>query len=261
MNPLKTLAAAALLFPVVLLGSPATPPEPETKEEPKTGGPKSVECRFLGGKIKFDGSATEAAWQAAQALDFSVPWEKRPPKTATTARLLWDKEYLYFAADMEDIDLYAQATEANGRTWEDDVFQLLFKPNHAKKFPLGFYEFHVTAANTPLQVFYPSRGGGGLKRFLGQTEVQIESVVKLKGTLNDWTDKDKSWAIEGRIPWTAFEPTGGRPRPGDRWRFALGRRDVSVYLEQVELSTCVPLTQPDLHRYEEWLELVFMDRK
>src|SRR5262249_8420404 len=161
--------------------------------------------------------------RGAEELEFSVPWEKRQARTVATARLMWDKEYLYFCADMEDADLYAVVDKANGKTWEDDVFQLYFKPNHAKKYPLGYYEFNVTAANTPLQVLYASRGGGGKKRFLGQVVIAIESTVTLKGTLNDWTDKDKGWTVEGRIPWAAFQLTGGRPQPGDRWKFALSR--------------------------------------
>ena len=40
-------------------------------------------------------------------------------RTATTAKLLWDREYLYFFADMEDADLFADVTEHDGKTWEE----------------------------------------------------------------------------------------------------------------------------------------------
>src|SRR5262249_48590627 len=152
--------------------------------------------------------------------DFAVFWEKRRPKTATKARLLWNQEYLFFTAEMEDQDLYADVTERNGMTWLNDVFELFFKPaaDHPR-----YYEFQVNAAGTQLELFLPSRGAGGYRRFAPVTQLGMESAVKLRGTLNKWDDTDKGWTVEGRIPWTAFKAAGGRPKPGTRWRFALCR--------------------------------------
>ena len=73
--------------------------------------------------------------------------------------------------------------------------------------------------------------------------------------------KDKGWVVEGRIPWEAFKPTGGRPKPGDRWKFALCRYDYSVAFDRPELSSCAPLTTGDFHRYEDYADLVFKDRE
>ena len=70
--------------------------------------------------------------------------------------------------------------------------------------------------------------------------------------------KDKGWVVEGRIPWEAFKPTGGRPKPGDRWKFALCRFDYSVAFDRPELSSSAPLTQADFHRYEDYGELTFV---
>jgi hypothetical protein len=226
--------------------------------QPKADQKKPFECRFAESKITLDGVISEGAWNMAEVIALSVPWQNRAAKTATKARLLWDKQYLYFCAEMEDQDLYADVEDANGKTWENDVFELFFKPEERR---LAYYEFQVNAANTPLELFFPSRGAGGYRRFATETEVHIESAVKLTGTLNNWRDTDKGWVVEGRIPWEAFKPTGGRPQPGDKWRFALCRYDYSATLDRPETSTCAPLTQPDFHRYEDYAELVFVDRK
>src|SRR5262249_59427283 len=85
-----------------------------------------------------------------------------PAKTATKARLLWDDNYLYFAAEMEDSDLYADVTQRNGMTWTNDVFELFFKPVEKK---LAYYELQVNAANTQLELYFPSRGSGGYHPF------------------------------------------------------------------------------------------------
>jgi len=89
------------------------------------------------------------------------PWlgkNARWAKTATKAKLLWDREYLYFFADMEDTDLYADVTEHDGMTWDNDVFELFFKPANDKP---GYYEFQVNAAGTIMDMFLPRRGAGG----------------------------------------------------------------------------------------------------
>src|SRR2546427_253776 len=68
--------------------------------------PPVFECRWASGAIEIDGKGDEPAWQQAQLIDnFGLPWLKenaRPAKTATKARLLWDREHLYFFADLED---------------------------------------------------------------------------------------------------------------------------------------------------------------
>ena len=217
---------------------------------------KQAECRWTAEAITIDGKLEEPAWQKAQLLqDFAVFWQNRKPKTATKARLLWDDKYLYFAADMEDSDLYADVKEHNGRTWENDVFELFFKPSRDK---LSYYEFQVNALNTQLELFLSSRGSGAYRRFGPTTKFGMESKVQLRGTLNDWQDADTGWTVEGRIPWSGFQVTGGRPAPGAVWKFALCRYDYSKAHETPELSSTAPLTGMDFHRYEDYGELKFV---
>jgi hypothetical protein len=227
-----------------------------TEEQSSTPAVAKAECRRATGRIKIDGVLDEVAWERAPVLkDFAVSWQNRKPKTATTARLLWDDDYLYFCAEMEDEDLCANVRERNGMTWYDDVFELFFKPATNK---LTYYEFQVNPLNTQLELLLPSRGAGGYHRFAPITRLGMESAVQLRGTLNNWEDKDKGWTVEGRIPWTAFKATGGRPQPGDKWRFALCRYDYSVSFETPELSSSAPLKQADFHHYEDYGELTFV---
>lgn len=210
----------------------------------------------------IDGKADEPAWKHAQVIDdFSLPWleeNPRPAKTKTKARLLWDRENLYFFADMEDSDLYADVTEQDDETWHNDVFELFFKPADDKP---GYYEFQVNAAGTLMDMFLPRRGSGGYRRFKAGGEFHIEAAVQKNGTLNKWADKDTGWSVEGRIPWRDFIRTGGRPTVGEIWRFALCRYDFSVDFEGPELSTNAPLDSlpyPDFHRYEDYAPLRFV---
>ncbi|MCI0461335.1 MAG: carbohydrate-binding family 9-like protein [Gemmataceae bacterium] len=234
----------------------------QVKPAVQDGGPPAVrkaECRPAVGRITVDGVLDEAAWGKAQLLtDFSAYWLKRKAKTATKARLLWDDQNLYFAAEMEDADLYADVKEHNGMCWLNDVFELFFKPSADK---LAYYEFQVNALNTQLEMFLPSRGAGGYLRFARPGRMGMVSAVQLRGTLNKWEDKDEGWTVEGRIPWSAFKATGGRPKAGDVWRFALCRYDYSVAFDQPETSSSAPLTQANFHRYEDYGELRFVGAK
>jgi hypothetical protein len=247
----RTCVCAALLA-LAGCAAPAAP-EKEAKPPPTV---RKAECRWAVHPVRVNGVLDDVAWERAQVLtNFAVYWQKRKPRTATKAMLLWDANYLYFAAEMEDEDLYATVKERNGMTWNDDVFELFFKPRLKN---LAYYEFQVNALNTRLELFLPSRGSGGYNRFAGEPALGMESKVVLNGTLNKYDDKDKGWTVEGRIPWTAFKATGGRPKAGARWRFALCRYDYSATLDRPELSSTAPLTQPDFHRYEDYGVLTFV---
>jgi uncharacterized repeat protein (TIGR03806 family) len=234
----------------------------EPAKEAAKAPPTAFDCPYAAGPIKIDGTADEAAWKAAQPIDhFYLPWlqeRSRPAKTATRARLLWDRENLYFFADMDDGDLYADIQEHDGTTWENDVFELFFKPADDKP---GYYEFQVSAAGTVMDMFLPRRGAGGFRRFIKDGDFQIEAKTAHRGTLNKWNDEDQGWSVEGRIPWSGFARTGGRPEPNETWKFTLCRYDYSVDFEGPELSTCAPLNtkpHPDFHAFEGYATLKFL---
>ncbi len=210
------------------------------------------DCRAARGPLRLDGLLDEPAWAEAVVLDrFLVPGQGRTSKTSTRARLLWTPDALWFAAELEDVDLYATIRDRDGMLWENDVFELFFKPSTSS---LGYYEFQANAAGAVLDMYLPSRGAGGYFRFV-KGDLGLEAKVALQGTPNDWKDRDRGWTVEGRIPWTAFAAEGGTPKAGDVWRFALCRYDYSVAHEAPELSSCAPLTERNFHRYEDYADL------
>ena len=220
------------------------------------------ECRWAAAPPVIDGKLDDAGWKDAQVVEiFTAAWlpagERKPP-TATKARLLWDREYLYFSAEMEDWDVFANITEQDAAIWTCDVFELFLKPAKDKT---GYYEFEVNAGNGKLDMFLPSRGSGGYSRHAREREFHIDSAVQVRGTINDWSDKDQGWTVEGRIPWRDFLPTGGRPAPGEVWLHSLCRYDYSAGLERHFLSTNTPVasdTKADFHRYEDYVPLKFV---
>ncbi|MFM8891683.1 MAG: sugar-binding protein, partial [Planctomycetia bacterium] len=201
------------------------------------------------------------AWRGAVTIDdFSMPWlpgdasgKPRRPAKATRAKLLWDRDNLYVSADLDDADLFADVEDHDGQTWDNDVFEVFLKPAVDKP---AYYEFQVNARNTQFDCFIPRRGH--MTRFKRLHDFGIESAVTLRGTLADWTDTDEGWSVEMRIPWSGFMHTGGRPEPGDQWRFALCRYDYDVGREKPDLSTTAPLSRVDFHLHEDYAPLVFV---
>ncbi len=215
------------------------------------------ECRWAGGAIEIDGKGDDPDWQHAQVIDnFALPWLKEnahPAKTSTKAKLLWDRENLYFFADLEDHDLFADISEHDGRTWNNDVFELFFRPTDDKP---GYYEFQVNALGTTLDIFFPKRGAK-FEEVKGEGEFRWKTAVIRRGTLDPRTDRDEGWSVEGRIPWSDLMHTGGRPAIGEVWRFALCRYDYTLN-QKPELSTCAPLSQPSFHLLDDYARLKFV---
>lgn len=215
------------------------------------------ECRRAPSGIQVDGNIDTPAWAGAATIgNFLQMNTTAPARSRTEAKLLWDDQYLYFSAQMDDTDVYATIKEHNGMLWNNDVFELFFKPDSNK---LGYYEFEVSPLNTTLEMYLPSRGSGGYGRWVGKHKFNLESKVQLRPgtTLNNPSDRDGGWIVQGRIPWTDFAPTGGKPAVGAEWKFTLARFDFSVNLEMPEPSTISPV-KDGFHDYEKYLTLRFV---
>src|SRR5947208_5082077 len=145
-----------------------------------------AECRWTQERITIDGLADEPAWARAQVIDnFQMFWKKdgeRKPIHSTKARLLWDREYIYFFAEMEDADLFADVTQHNGRLWDNDVFELFFKPADDKP---GYFEFEVNAANATLEQFFEKRESNGVGQLNENYPSELKTAVRVRGTPNN----------------------------------------------------------------------------
>ena len=258
------LPTALVLAVVALLAIRFTPAADHPVPPPlKKAPPTAFECRFAETPIAIDGTADEAAWKNAEVIDaFHLAWlgdKARMARTSTKARLLWDREYLYFFAEMEDSDLFADVKEHDGNTWDNDVFELFFQPDRTKP---GYYEFQVNAAGTKFDCFFPKRDFTNFEKQKKLGDFHIDAKVKLRGTLNKREDVDQGWSVEGRIPWTDFLRTGGRPEPGELWGMNLCRYDYHKDWKEPELSCIAPIAKPKLasffHQHEDYATVTFV---
>src|SRR5436305_12305213 len=72
--------------------------------------------------IVVDGKLDDTAWKSAGTIEFRFPWDKQTgARQETTARLLWNDEYLFVGYDCQDTDITAHYTERDDPTYKDDA--------------------------------------------------------------------------------------------------------------------------------------------
>jgi hypothetical protein len=249
---MMTHATPVLLASLILLPGPG--PSPARGDEPPVT--REAVCRWAATAPKIDGALDDPVWKTAAVIDrFPAFWlgTTPGPAHATRARLLWDRDALYFAAELTDAEIRSFGTKHNDHLWNGDVFEMFLKPSPAKP---AYYEFQVNPRSVVFEVAFPERGAKvgpfGDLPVLGMT-----AVARVDGTLDHPGDRDRGWTVEGRIPWSIFTPTGGRPESGAAWSFAICRYDYGPEGTQPVQMSSAPLTQPSFHRFEDFGRLRF----
>jgi hypothetical protein len=212
---------------------------------------------FIQEPMNIDGHLDENAWNRAQVLKFLIPETLQKPISKTQAKILYDADYLYVGFKAYDQDIWSLLKERDSATCLEDVLEIFLK-THPEKDP--YYDFEINALGTVFDALFMKRGAAGNIRRWTQWDCKgLRVGISIKGTLNDWTDKDEYWIMEVAIPFKELPTLNGiGPKKGDIWLFNLARYDYSVYLPKgVELSSCCRLEKCNFHYYENWSEIIF----
>ena len=215
---------------------------------------REAACRRAKGAPRIDGKLDDPAWAGAAVIDrFPAFWSNTPSGEGTRARLLWDDDFLYFAASLDDAELRSSGVRRNDRLWLGDVFEMFFKPDEGRP---AYHEFQVNPRSVILELPFPRRGAD-FAALAALPPSGMEAVAAVDGTLDRPGDRDRGWTVEGRIPWSAFASSGGRPKAGSAWRFALCRYDYGPDGTSPVLMSSAPLRRPSFHRHEDYGRLLF----
>ncbi len=250
-NRVRSASTFVVLVNVLLLAdSTARAVDPPVTRE--------ADCRWTEQAPKIDGKLDDPAWKTAAVIDrFPLFWNKSDPGPAhsTKARLLWDRDALYFAAEMTDSDVRVFGTKHNDYLWNGDVFEMFFKPSRDRP---EYYEFQSNPKSVLFEASFLARHKP-VEPFETSRPMGMSAVAVTDGTPDNPGDTDKGWTVEGKIPWTAFEPSNARPEPGATWSFALCRYDYfgPEKTEPIMMSSA-PLTRRDFHRFEDYGRLKFL---
>lgn len=178
--------------------------------------------------IVVDGLLNEEIWERAPWTEEFVDIEgdlQPEPYFSTRVKMLWDDDYFYFAADLEDSDLWATYDERDMILWDENNFEIFIDPTGDTH---TYWEFQINAIETIFDIFLykPYRDGGTY--LLNWNLIGDDALVgvHLDGEINNPESEDRGWTLEIALSWDALtEMVPGRnpPQAGDQWRVNFSR--------------------------------------
>lgn len=158
------------------------------------------------------------------------------------------------AVSFTDSDVVAEGTEDGQHHYKlGDVAELFLWPEDHP----WYWELYVTPACKYTSFFFPGPGRLGLPSAFDNHAV-LEVAAHVRGTLNDWSDRDRGWTAEMAVPVAALTQRGEVWGPGASWRVLVGRYNYSAHLPSVELSCLPKISRTNFHLRDEYgvLELL-----
>jgi len=243
--------APAIAFAVVLAGG--TPA--------KAGGsaPLAYECLRAAGPIHVDGKLDDPAWQNAPwTSDFvDIEGDAKPrPKFRTRVKMLWDDQYLYIAAELEEPEVKATLTERDSVIFKDNDFEVFIKPLPDTR---SYYEFEINALNTGWDLFLPKPYNEDGQPDNSWDIEGLKTAIAVQGTLNKAGDKDRGWTVEIAYPLSAFASRQAVPLPrhGTTWRINFSRVEWTAGQAKEDNWVWSPQGVIDMHVPGRWGYLRF----
>ena len=236
----------------------------------KVPSPKGYVCYRAMERLQIDGDLAELAWENAPWTDEFADIEgalKPKPRFRTRAKMLWDDEYFYIGAELEEPHVQATLTQHDSVIFRDNDFEVFIDPNGDNH---EYYEIEINALNAEWDLFLniPYKDGG-----TAQNEWEIpglKSAVHIQGTLNNPRDVDQGWSVEMAIPWRVLAQYARRPAPpqhGDQWRINFSRvewrsdvvenRYRKMPNQKEDNWVWSPQGLIDMHRPEKWGSVQF----
>ncbi|MCC6589452.1 MAG: carbohydrate-binding family 9-like protein [Bryobacterales bacterium] len=188
--------------------------------------PKQYKAPFAKQLPAIDGRLDDAAWKAAPWTDDFQDIEgpvRVKPRFRTRAKMTWDAQYFYVAAELEEPHVWGTLTKHDSVIFEDNDFEVFIDPNGDT---LEYYEFEMNALNTGWDLFLPKPYKKGGKASNAWAIPGLKTAVHVNGTLNNPSDSDKGWSVEIAFPWKVlaeFAHQSSPPKPGDKWRVNFSR--------------------------------------
>jgi len=173
----------------------------------------------------IDGDINDAAWNQAEWTEQfqDIEGDKKPaPHLHTRVKMLWGDTCIYIAAEIEEPNVWAYQTKHDDIVYYDNDFELFINPNNTIQ---NYYEVEVNAINTVFDLFLgrPYRDGGDA--MINWNAEGLHTAVKVQGTVNNPSDKDKGWTVEIAIPYRSISLGNNviLPKDGDLWRINFSR--------------------------------------
>jgi len=182
-------------------------------------------------QISIDGNLDEESWASVQWTNnfVDIEGELKPlPLYRTRAKMLWDENYLYVAAELTEPHIWAKLKQRDTVIFYDNDFEVFIDPDGDTH---EYMEFEMNANNTLWDLFLtkPYRDNG---RVADAWNINgIKTAVYINGTINDPSDIDDKWTVELAFPLTVLTEFGDWPADGKQWRINFSRVNWQIDIE------------------------------
>lgn len=198
----------------------------------------------------IDGALDDAAWKNARPVVLRGSFDGRPAQLRTEARLVYDDANLYVAFDVEDPDIWGTLRNRDDSIYEEEVVEVFLDANADGR---TYNELQVSPHAVIFDAYFPARRQGMDRSW----DSGMKTAVKVRGTLDNPSDKDQGWTVEMQIPFARLaEVPHVPPQKGDRWRFNLYRLEHHGR-RAVEGQAFSPLFVGDFHALPRFAWLSF----
>ena len=223
------------------------------------------------GPITIDGNIDEKAWQDAawtEAFeDAQSPYCPLPWKM-TRAKITYDDEAIYFAAQLQEENVWGHITKRDTISYWDNDFEIFIDPTADA---VNYFEFEMTALNQMFDMWHEVDNHRNALADGTYDAPNLRHAVQVQGTLNYHHDIDDGWTVEVMVPYgdmASYNPEMQiPPQPGDMWRLNFSRvQFMHVYTQlfpyllpysPVEDWVWAATFIGDLHIPEMWAKGVF----
>ncbi|PCI36044.1 MAG: carbohydrate-binding family 9-like protein [Flavobacteriaceae bacterium] len=153
--------------------------------------------------ITIDGDAGEMSWSKVEWTNAFIDIEGvKKPTYKTQVKMMWDQQYFYILAQMEEPHVWADITERDAIVFYNNDFEVFIDPDGDTH---NYYELEINALNTAWDLFITKPYREGNVVLNDWTVNGLKSAVKVDGTINNASDTDKGWTLEMAIPWSVYK--------------------------------------------------------
>lgn len=258
-----------VLVPTMLFASDRT----DWQERMQSLTPRTYLCRRAATPIVIDGKLDDAAWAEAPWTEDFVDIQsaaKEKPRLRTRAKLLWDDNFLYVAAELEEPHVWATLTNHDSVIFRDPDFEVFIDPKGETE---PYYEFEMNALNTTWDLLLDKPYMDGGKPHNEWEIPGVKTAVNVRGTINNPSDTDQGWTVELAFPWKVLSEHARHPGPpneAEQWRIDFSRVEWQTTIENGSYHKVPgqsednwvwsPADVVDMHRPEMWGLLQFTGR-
>ncbi|ANF97165.1 carbohydrate-binding family 9-like protein [Paenibacillus bovis] len=208
--------------------------------------PKIYSCKRASGSSEWTGRLDQTFWQNAEwTEDFvDIEGDRRPlPAKRTRVKMLWDDQYFYIGAELEENEIWANQQERDSVIFQDNDFEIFIDPDGDTH---QYYEFEINALNTvwDLLLVKPYRDEGPAVN--GWDISGLRTAVYVDGELNNPEATNRMWSVEIALPWRILQECAVEkrpPLPGEYWRVNFSRVEWQIDIVNGQyVKRCDPVT-------------------